>query len=55
MPARQFKTKYPVVDTDPHFNTVVGSFRASDWGIVAASTAAYPGFIRWLGTVKSQL
>ncbi|CCE78915.1 Piso0_000950 [Millerozyma farinosa CBS 7064] len=33
---------YEVIDADPHFNKVVRYFRPSDYGVVAAGTAAFP-------------
>lgn len=33
---------YELIDADPHFSRVVSYFRASDLGIWAASTAAFP-------------
>lgn len=39
---------YELIDVDPHFNRVVSYFRASDLGVWAASTAAFPlGLVAW--------
>lgn len=39
---------YELIDVDPHFNRVVSYFRASDLGVWAASTAAFPlSLVAW--------
>lgn len=41
-------TDYPLIDADPHFGRVVRYFRPSDYGVIAASTAAVPAaFVIW--------
>ncbi|KAA8902482.1 NADH-ubiquinone oxidoreductase complex I, 21 kDa subunit-domain-containing protein [Sphaerosporella brunnea] len=42
VPPKPLETKYPVIDTDPHFLRVVGYMRASDYATAGATAAAGP-------------
>ncbi|KAG8920277.1 hypothetical protein FRC02_001005, partial [Tulasnella sp. 418] len=40
---KKLETPYPLIDADPHASRVLRYMRPSDYGVIAASTAAAPG------------
>ncbi|KAG0319150.1 hypothetical protein BGZ99_005260 [Dissophora globulifera] len=46
------KTEHPVIDSDPHFNRVVGYMRASDLATWGAATAAAPAILLGLERLR---
>ncbi|GBE86364.1 NADH-ubiquinone oxidoreductase complex I, 21 kDa subunit-domain-containing protein [Sparassis latifolia] len=42
MPEKVVQTPYPLIDADPHASRVLRYFRATDYGVWAAATAAFP-------------
>lgn len=45
VPAKQLDSKYPLIDSDPHFKRVVGYARKSDYAAGAATAVAGPGLM----------
>ncbi|KAL3418915.1 nadh-ubiquinone oxidoreductase 21 kda [Phlyctema vagabunda] len=42
VPSKKVDSKYPLIDSDPHFKRVVGYARGSDYAVAAASAASLP-------------
>jgi hypothetical protein len=45
MTTKEIATPYPLIDADPHAGRVIRYMRASDLGVWAAATAAFPGLL----------
>jgi hypothetical protein len=49
MPAKEFNTPYPVIDTDPQFFRVIRYMRPTDYAAWGAATIAAPAMLVGMG------